>query len=402
MKHTINFTAIVLAAFVQSVFAISFEPVTIPTIKGTNAEILDYNNNLNLIVTNDTINHCIRFYKLDAGDPNTAFTVKPMEKFIQTPNEPTSVAVCQKTNLGFAAILEHDETKNGHIMAFDLNESSNKPLTMLTAGIWPDCVVVSPNGKWLLAANEAQDNPTTPGSVSYADISTAKADNISDTKLSFVDGINDLTKIPAGQLEPEFIAFDPQSRFAAVTCQENDLVIIIDLKNQTPHPAGIIKLPECSEPDGLDVIDDITLPNGNTGCLIGIAEEGRKNKAKIRKGQTISFYYCDPNDLSTELACRLDVRKPLGLALTTRCDPEGIVLKKVFGKTLAFIGIERQNCVLCLDVTNASTPKLMGKIPTGSRPEGIKVIQNKKNYFLIVANESIGADGSLTICRIIH
>lgn len=400
MKKRPLLFAIMMAVVLQSAFAVTFDAVTVPTAENSNAEILDYCDELQILIANDTINSRVRFYKFDTSDPNEPMRLICLSESIKAGGEPTSVSACPGKLLGFAAILDDDKRKNGSIIAYDLSNISGEPAATFTAGIGPDCVDVSPDGKWLLAADEAQSDSVTPGSISCANLTGVSSKNIKDMKLTQIKGLSEVLKLPAGIIEPEFIAFDPQSRFATITCQENDLIVLIDLQKSEPKFVGKIDLPACSEPDGVDVLDGIAGPYGQDGCLIGTAEEGRKNKAKKRKGQTAAFYYVDPNDYSSQLACRLDVRKALGLPLTTRCDPEGIVMGKIFGKTLAFIGIERQNCVLCLDITTPSSPVVLGKIPTGSRPEGIILLKHDGAHYLITANESTGANGSFTICRI--
>jgi hypothetical protein len=144
-------------------------------------------------------------------------------------------------------------TANGRVAFFD---TAGAVLKIVTVGVLPDMVGISPDGKTVATANEGQPiaNYTADpeGSVSLIDISkgiaaTTQTDvktisfrelNGSKTALRnagvriFGGGLAVDTVTVAQDLEPEYLAFSPDSRYAYVTLQENNAVIVIDLRDK--------------------------------------------------------------------------------------------------------------------------------------------------------------------------
>jgi hypothetical protein len=133
----------------------------------------------------------------------------------------------------------------------------------LKVGVLPDMVAISPDGKWVMTADEAQPNDAytidPEGSVHLIDISAGVlyATQNDVTRIGFSalnaqkaqlqtagirifgkmkDSTNTVTV--AQDLEPEYIAFTPDSRRAMVTLQENNAVIIIDVLNKKIDTIG--------------------------------------------------------------------------------------------------------------------------------------------------------------------
>jgi Calx-beta domain len=158
---------------------------------------------------------------------------------------------------GFVVACAEDTvaiTNQGRVVFMD---STGFIFNELKVGVLPDMVAISPDGKWIMTADEAQPNDAytvdPEGSVHLIDISagvfyTTQADV---TRIGFgvlnarkaelqAAGIRIFGKMKdstttvtvAQDLEPEYIAFTPDSRRAMVTLQENNAVIIIDVLNK--------------------------------------------------------------------------------------------------------------------------------------------------------------------------
>lgn len=173
---------------------------------------------------------------------------------INDPAQPILVAAVnpggQPTNVdahdGIVAVTIEGDTRQapGAVVFFD---SDGQKLNQVTVGPRPDMLVFSPNGKWLLTANEgvpSDDYTVDPeGSVSIIDmrrgvdaisnanVRTAGLQVFNDIRLDRsvrIFGANNPTV--AQDLEPEHIAISPDSRTAWVSFQENNAIGIINIK----------------------------------------------------------------------------------------------------------------------------------------------------------------------------
>lgn len=133
---------------------------------------------------------------------------------------------------------------NGTVLV--INTSTLAEVTRITVGAMPDNVVYSPNGQFILTANEGEPNAaytTDPeGSVSIINVNN----NYSVVTLSFAGFASQLPTLAANQfriyglnatfaqdVEPEYIAVSDDSRTAWVTLQENNGIARIDLTTNT-------------------------------------------------------------------------------------------------------------------------------------------------------------------------
>lgn len=143
-----------------------------------------------------------------------------------------------------AAVEAADRQKNGSIVLF--NTSDYSLIHSVEVGPVPDMVCFSPDGNFILSANEgepSQDNKTDPpGSVSIIDIKNKySVSNLSFASFkgqiaSLVKSGLRLTGAPEkyeNDLEPEYITVSSDSEFAWVTLQENNAVAKIDLSSKS-------------------------------------------------------------------------------------------------------------------------------------------------------------------------
>jgi hypothetical protein len=149
------------------------------------------------------------------------------------------------------AVESFDKTNPGQVALFNQNLEL---LAQVTVGALPDMLTFSPNGRWLLVANEGEpnsyNNVTVPsvdpeGSVSIIDLSGGAASvtqaNVRTAGFTgFVAALLDPSiriygpnASLAQDLEPEYITISHDSNTAWVTLQENNALAVIDIGNAT-------------------------------------------------------------------------------------------------------------------------------------------------------------------------
>ena len=159
-----------------------------------------------------------------------------------------------------AAIEDSIPTNPGKVIFLD---TAGTIINRVNVGVLPDMIAITPDGKYVLTADEAQPNDAytidPEGSVSIIDIS-AGVFYVSQTDVTVVNfkSLNPLksqlqtagirifgkmkdsttTVTVAQDLEPEYIAISPDSKRAVVTLQENNAVIAIDIVNKRIESVG--------------------------------------------------------------------------------------------------------------------------------------------------------------------
>lgn len=153
-------------------------------------------------------------------------------------------SVVNLNNGYFAAAFEAPvKQDSGNISFFDW---SGNFITSVKVGALPDMITVSPDGSKLLVACEGEPNDDytidPEGQIGIIDLNVGVS-NLSQsdvTLLSFGNApatIAGALKKPnttwAADLEPEYIAVNQASTLAAVACQENNVLILVDLSADT-------------------------------------------------------------------------------------------------------------------------------------------------------------------------
>jgi len=380
---------------------VSFERLKTLTDPGLTAEIVQYCPSQSLLLVTNPVEGKLEVLRVESINPLSASRVdfdeaKAGKQGLDLGGDPTSVAVHPRLPLALVVLLGRGK---GTLVGVDLRAASlGRPLLRQSFGAHLDSVAISADGKWALIPDEAENDSNTPGAIWALDMSSITPDrNLNDTPPSPVSlpGLENLLKTPIGDIEPELVAFDQQSRFAAVSCQENDAVVLVDLSHGQPAIVHAIHLEKGAQPDGVGVLDGVPGPKGQTGCLIGVAEEGEKG----RTGNAISLWWVDPQHPSGDavLMSRLDVRPLVDPSKPKRrLDPESVVFARMHGRILSFIGIERANCVVCLDVTDPVRPRQVGKVMVGKRPEGLIVHSVPQGLLVVTGNEGIDGTGGVS------
>lgn len=157
---------------------------------------------------------------------------------------------------GIVAVAVENENKQapGKAVFFD---TEGNFIASVTVGALPDMIKFSPDGRYVLVANEGEPNDAftndPEGSVSLisiaggvdglndADVRTVDFKFLNDAELPYgMRTSNPGTSSVAQDIEPEYIAVSGDSKTAYVSLQENNAVAIIDIETATvKHVAGL-------------------------------------------------------------------------------------------------------------------------------------------------------------------
>ncbi|MEH7378882.1 choice-of-anchor I family protein [Bacillus sp. JJ1533] len=149
----------------------------------------------------------------------------------------TSIDINNSQDLIVAAVQDADYTKNGKIVVMNPNGEIQKTFD---AGVQPDMVKITTNGKYILSANEGEprnglrgEDPE--GSVTIVETTSGKATHLTFNDASVIDDDvhirNNGTKADASKdFEPEYIAVSKDGKKAYVTLQENNAIATIDIQ----------------------------------------------------------------------------------------------------------------------------------------------------------------------------
>jgi len=173
---------------------------------------------------------------------------------IENPRKPQILEVarfrgevpCVSAHGDLLAVVEMNlpETSPGTVHLYSVQNRKLNLLKSFTVGAHPDMVAFSPDGKTLLVANEGEPDYSSKvdpeGFISHIDLSSG-IEKAVQRELRF-DGFDSLSLANSGvrltgsgnylqNIEPEYIAYSPDGKWAFVTLQENNAVAKIDVKN---------------------------------------------------------------------------------------------------------------------------------------------------------------------------
>ncbi|MCK0191583.1 choice-of-anchor I family protein [Arenibacter sp. F20364] len=197
------------------------------------------------------------FAEISAFDPKTnkLFVVNPVETevsvwditspslsvkltSISLAGTPNSVAVHD----GVLAVAVENANKqmNGTIQTY--NTESQTLMHTYNVGALPDMVTFSPNGKFIISANEGEPNDDytvdPEGSVSVVDVQKNEVNTLFFTNCDAASIGNNFRVFgpnasAAQDIEPEYVAISDDSKYAYVSLQENNGMAVVDLKAMT-------------------------------------------------------------------------------------------------------------------------------------------------------------------------
>lgn len=382
-------------------------------VPGLVCEIVDYCAPQKLLVATNSHWKTLDVFRVESLDPPKLTAIDfddetaNVAEGIAIVREPTSVAVHPTLPIALVTVLGRRPGDAGTVFGFDLREATlGRMILNQPVGAHPDSIAIAPDGKYAVIACEAERDPDAPGAVWVIDLSGLTADRYArDGVLPAweVAGLKRVMRTPLSEVEPEFVALDPQSRFAVISCQENNLLLTLDLRGTAPQFGEPIYLSAGAEPDGVSILDNVQGPDGRIGCLIGAAEEGKLNKYGQVLGHAVSFHWLDPDrlDVAATPVSRLDMRlltKPQDPG--ARRDPEAVKLTRFAGRPIAVITTERGDYLVALDMTDPANPQLIGRCKVGDRPEGLILIPNGDDLIAVTGDEGGYGPGTLSFVRL--
>lgn len=184
-----------------------------------------------------------------------------------------SVAV--KNGMLAMAVEADTKTDNGVIVVYNTDQLTN-PIAQVGVGALPDMVAFSPNGRYIVSANEGEPNDEYTidpvGTVSVIDVNSGFAvvtlgfEGFESQKSALMS--NGFRVFGPGaslaqDVEPEYVAIDENSEFAWVTLQENNGMAKVNLSTKTITDIFPFGLKDNSlagnELDASDRDDEVTL-----------------------------------------------------------------------------------------------------------------------------------------------
>lgn len=178
---------------------------------------------------------------LDMRDPARMTRIRQLEIPSAWGAAANSVAV--RDGVVAVAVEADPKTDPGSIVFFT---TGGEFLNGVKAGALPDMITFSPDGKWVLTANEGEpsddymadpegsvtivnvDKPI--ASITQADVRTASFSRFTPATIPQGVRIYGPRASVAQDLEPEYIAVSPDSKTAYVTLQENNALAIVDIE----------------------------------------------------------------------------------------------------------------------------------------------------------------------------
>ncbi|WP_296698248.1 choice-of-anchor I family protein [Algoriphagus sp.] len=178
---------------------------------------------------------------VDFSEPSTPLILTPIDIAIFGGGV-NSVAV--KNGKLAIAIQANTKTDPGAIVVFETSNLGS-PIENITVGALPDMVTFSPDGRYIVSANEGEPNDDydidPEGTISIIDTQM----DYQVTTLNFASFENQRNKLEANgfrifgpnasfsqDIEPEYVTIDASSDFAWVTLQENNGIAKVDLNNK--------------------------------------------------------------------------------------------------------------------------------------------------------------------------
>lgn len=259
-------TGLALQSFAQTLPFAKLHTRSTGVFDNGGAEIVAFDRNNNYVYsTNASQNRVEVFDYSDPSNPQFKHHID-LSPYVSTI---TSVDVY----LQQVAVVGYNNAQgNGKLMFFD---DKGNPTGQFPTGAMPDMVTFTPNGTWVLVANEGEpsdDYLNDPiGSVSIINISNGVA-NTPPSAVQFVtfqkldttayDSLihiygNNGQQLPSQDLEPEYIGINPTSTKAYVTLQENNAVAVIDIPTATLDTVFALGYKDFSV-SGLDASDTET------------------------------------------------------------------------------------------------------------------------------------------------
>lgn len=365
------------------------------------AEILAASKDEETLIYTDSPAGALGF--VDVSDPS----VPDAEGTLALDGEPTSVAVKGDYALVAVNTSESFVEPSGHLSVVDIDERSIA--SRCDVGGQPDSVAISPDGDYLAIAieNERDEDlndgalPQLPaGHLAIFDLNDeGMPTNCDDVRIVDLTG---LAEVGGDDPEPEYVSINDDN-MVAVTLQENNHVVIVDLATSTVashFSAGSVDLENVDltddgkvsltesvadvprEPDAVAWLNNDRLATANEGDLDG---GSRGVTVFDPSGAIIWDSGSETEQRAAEAGTYPDERSP-----KKGTEPETVAFADYDGNGMMFVALERANSMLVYDI-NGGDPTFVQLLPTGIGPEGILPLP--KRDMVVVANEADPGEG---------
>ena len=361
----------------------------------TSAEIVAASTNGRTLIYTDSPAKKVGFVNIaDPAQPSGLGT-------LALEGEPTSVAVSAKHALVGVNTSEDFVNVSGHLVVVDV--ATQTEVTKLTLDGQPDSVAVSPNGLYaaVVIENERDEDlgdgepPQLPAGTLNIVKMTGTPDKWEVTSVDLT-GIADL--FPSDP-EPEYVDIN-NNNIAVITLQENNYIILVDLKNGNivnHFSAGTVDLEQIDierqqpgfvsqidsltavprEPDGVAWIDTEHFVTADEGDLDG----GSRGFTVFKTDGSVA--YSSGNDLE-HMTARFG-HYPEKRSGKKGNEPENAEVGKFGDEDFLFVNSERSSLVFVYDISNPTEPLFKQVLPAAVGPEGALAIPSRN--LLIVASE---------------
>ncbi len=374
-----------------------FDRIATFDVTGRVAEIVAATSDGNTLIYTDADAKEVGF--IGINDP-----AAPMEiGKLSTAGEPTSVANVPGSDFALVAVDPNE--------LLVVNTSTRTVVRTIPLTGQPDAVAVSPNGRYAAVVMENQRDESlnggalpqgNPGELVIVDLVGAPA--AWTTRMVALTGIAD--NFPTDP-EPEFVDIN-SSNIAAVTLQENNHVVLVDLPTGaivsdwsagfSRHAADTVRngdikfdgalLDARREPDAIAWTPNgrlITANEGDYSVTPGPAGFiGGRDFTIFRSNGTVVY---EPGVSLEQAAARIG-HYPEARSNSKGIEVEGAEVGTFHSNVFAFIGSERGNFVAVYRINNESKPSLHQILPTGVSPEGLLAIPGRDLF--VSANEGNG------------
>lgn len=383
-------------------------------------------------------------------DPAGKLTRTDRQQLVQGgAGEITSATFHPTADVYAVCVRDSDGLKAGSVQI--RSGADGKLLGSVAVGIWPDSLAFSPNGDFLVVANEGEAYVkegegfrSGEGSISVIDLRpgldkavhhsvslpdlAGVAGTVEEAHKRLVERVIDgeELKVPFGSspehIEPEYVAFSKDGSKAFVSLQENNAIAVVDVASAkllkvfglgtTRHAADVVEdgkyqadaeLFALREADAISVTGDdrylITADEGDTDPKASKTKSGLPTGG----GRTVSVFDAESGQLLGDTGAQLDAMAakagiyPDHRSPNKGAEPEGVVSFDAFGQRLAVATLERADGLALLDLSKPEQPQVLQVVAVGEgagtgdlAPEGLAHVEHEGRHFLLTGLEKSG------------
>lgn len=347
---------------------------------------------------------------------------------LEVGGEPTSVATSRLHGLVAVDTSTSFTTPSGQLKVVRLWDRS--VVRTIELGGQPDSVTVSPDGRYAAVVVENERDEDLDDGLIPQDPPGELV--VLDMRWWFLPGWwgvreVDLTGLAATapeDPEAEFVDINRRNK-AVVSLQENNHLAVVDLRTATveqhfsagevtlegvdateekigPQKKGDLQLTETitrrREPDAVQWIDDWRFATANEGDYEDADgdEGGARGFTVFHVSGTVEHESGPALEWEMAAAGHYDEARSANKGV----EPEGLESGRFAGRQLLFVGAERANAVGVYEMDGQGVPHLRQLLPTGSGPEGLLAVPDRRLFVVAAENAEDGVFPSmLTIYR---